>query len=105
MLGKSCLTNLLETLDVLTMAMEDKYDVIMILLDFAKAFDKVSHARLLAKLRQYGFGAATCEWVKAFLTNRKQRVVIGQAESEWRDVSSGVPQGSVLGTFLLVWYT
>ena len=60
-------------------------------LDFAKAFDKVPHQRLIHKLSQTAFRS------KAFLTDRRQRVVLVDSMSGWTHVSSGVPQGSVLG--------
>ena len=69
-----------------------------------KAFDKVSHRKLLLKLRAYGFGERLVSWVSAFLIGRKQRVVLGEQSSSWCDVDSGVPQGSVLGPLLFIIY-
>lgn len=68
--------------------------------DFSKAFDKVSHKKLLHKMKAYGIFGKMWNWVKAFLTDRKQWVVLGEAESSMKKVKSSVPQGTVLGTIL-----
>ena len=73
-------------------------------LDFAKAFDLVPHEELIYKLSCYGFRGNLIIWITEFLLGRKQRVVIGKAKSEWSNVSSGVPQGSVLGPLLFLVY-
>ena len=99
---KSCLTNLLETLDILSNAMNNGHAVVLIFLDFAKAFDKVCHNSLFKKLSKYGFNGKILSWLKSFLSNRKQRVVLGQNMSGWRDVTSGIPQGSCIGPLLFV---
>ena len=98
--NKACVTNLLETLDIITDALKRGNSVDLVLLDFAKAFDKVSHAKLIQKLEAYGINKTLVKWIESFLTGRKQRVVIGDNSSEWEDVTSSVPQGSVLGPLL-----
>ena len=98
--NKACITNLLETLDSVTDAINKGFSVDLVLLDFAKAFDKVSHEKLILKLEAYGVNEVLVKWVRGFLSNRKQRVVIGDNYSEWVEVTSSVPQGSVLGPLL-----
>lgn len=94
---KACNTNLLETMDLLTKLLSDKDAFDLLLLDFAKAFDKVAHKRLNLKLSGYGICGKLLNWLKAFLTDRKQRVILGESVSKWGKVCSGVIQGSVLG--------
>ena len=101
---KSCLTNLLETRDILTEAVHCGYVADVVYTDFAKAFDRVPHKRLLHKLKAYGIRGMLLTWIEAWLKDRKQRVLIEGCESEWKNVTSGVPQGSVLGPLLFVLY-
>ena len=97
---KSCTTNLLETVDCISQALAKKKPVDVIYLDFAKAFDKVSHRLLLYKLAKYGIQDRLLAWIGDFLSMRRQHVVLGDTCSDWTSVKSGVPQGSVLGPTL-----
>ena len=100
--GRSCLSNLLTTLEDWTDILDDRACVDVAYLDFRKAFDLVSHKHLLLKLHKHGINGQIGNWIKAFLENRKQKVVIRGHESEELDVLSGVPQGSVLGPLLFL---
>ena len=101
---RSCSTNLLESLDVNTQALSEGYPVDVVYTDFAKAFDKVSHPKLIFKLKFYGFSERLINWINSFLTERVQQVVLGEARSGWAQATSGVPQGSVLGPILFIIY-
>jgi hypothetical protein len=72
--------------------------------DLSKAFDSISHRKLLIKLRDYGIHPSVCNWIEHFLSDRNQRVIINGSVSGWLNCTSGVPQGSVLGPLLFLLY-
>ena len=88
---RSCTTNLLAVLDKWTESLDRRTPVDVVYLDFSKAFDSVSHHRLLLKLKSYGTGSSLLAWIKDFLLGRRQRVGINGTYSGWAPVTSGVP--------------
>ena len=101
---KSCFNNLLETFEAWTDAVDSGFGVDVIYLDYSKAVDSVPHLRLIGKLSSYGIGDKLLLWFKSFLQGHSQRVVLNETESQWSNITSGVPQGSVLGPLLFVLY-
>ena len=99
---KSCLTNLLHCMEEVTTILDSGESADILYLDFAKAFDKVPHKRLIMKVKAFGIDGEILEWIKAWLFGRKQRVVLNGQHSEWIDVICSVCQGSVLGPLLFI---
>ena len=101
---RSCETQLISTVHDLAQCLNQRGQCDVLLLDFCKAFDKVPHCRLFNKLQFYGIQGSLLNWIKNFLTDRSQQVILDNKQSISCKVLSGVPQGTVLAPLLFLIY-
>ena len=100
----SCESQLIITINDLTKNLDNNTQTDLFILDFAKAFDTVPHERLLEKLHYYGIRGKIYHWIRTWLKQRTQTVVIDGVNSDSAPVLSGVPQGTVLGPLMFLLY-
>ena len=99
---RTTMLQLLNVLDEWTEAINNNQSIEVIYMDFRKAFDSVPHKRLLYKLNHYKISGQLYDWIKCFLTERHQQVIVNGKSSTASKTVSGIPQGSVLGPLLFV---
>lgn len=102
--GKSTYHSLIEIVEKIRNSIENKNYGCGIFIDLKKAFDTVNHNILLLKLEHYGIRGNILDWFKSYLTNRSQFVYCNNKNSKIKNISCGVPQGSVLGPLLFLLY-
>ena len=101
---RSCETHIVTLQHDLASTLDKGVQTDMVVLDFPKAFDRLPHRRLLRKLYHYGIRGITNQWITSFLLGRTQRVTVEGCSSDSVPVVSGVPQGSVLGPLLFLFF-
>ena len=85
--------------------MNKKHHTAAVFVDFAKAFGSINHVKLVNKLKTFSFETKAVLWLKDYLSDRRQRVMVNGDSSKWDTIKYGVPQGSILGPLLFIMFT
>ena len=102
--GDSTVNQLLDNYNTFCRALDEGKEVQAVFCDISKAFDRVWHRGLIAKLKHYGIDGPLLASFESYLANRRQRVVLPNGNSDWKEIKAGVPQGSILGPLLFIIY-
>jgi hypothetical protein len=90
--GDSAINQLLFITNEFGKALDEGKEIRVVFCDISKAFDRVWHIGLLKKIESIGIQGPLLSWIKNYLSNRKQRVVINNSNSQWRDIKAGIPR-------------
>ena len=99
---QSTVLQILVILDKWTQIIVEGGSIECIYCDFKKAFDKIPYQRLLTKVESYGIKGEILGWIKAFLSNRTHQIIVNGESSQYKNVTSGIPQGRVLNPLFFV---
>ena len=103
--ARSTLTSLIKMQDTWLEAFHNRKSTGILLFDLSAAFDTIDKEVLMKKLKTLSFDVPTIKWINSFMTGRTQQIKIGESISEKKEITSGVPQGSILGPLLFILYT
>ena len=102
--GYSTETAGIELIDRLKQNIDEGHASLCVFIDLSKAFDTIDHNILLKKLKFYGLNGSSLKWFQSYLTNRHQYVIYNDSKSSFKNITTGVPQGSILGPLLFLIY-